>query len=116
VPGVREPYDWSFDVTKTVQKVEPEVKKAYLCGWYRMEGYSYAGKVQPARTPIDIVNGWKKGYEIALLRIGDDWYWVKVPCKLYPPLEPVRTKENPVIAIVGKLSNLSMEQKLGLLL
>ena len=95
VPGVTEPYDWSFDVTNTVIEsgLIENVEEAYLYGWYEITSYSYAGKERPPdRTPQEIVNGWLGGTELALLYIGTDaynipeeyagWYWVTVPCRL----------------------------------
>jgi len=85
--------DWSFNVTEMVKKVYPDVTKATLYGWYRIEGYTYAGKERPPdRDPRDIVKGWEDGIELALFNIGTDvynipeeyagWYWVTVPCRL----------------------------------
>jgi len=95
VPGVTEPYDWSFDVTNLVIEsgLIENVEKAYLYGQYEIRSYSYAGKERPpARDPRDIVSGWLNGIELALLNIGTDvypipeeyagWYWITVPCKL----------------------------------
>ena len=112
VPGVTEPYDWSFDVTNTVIEsgLIENVEKAYLYGWYEITSYSYAGKERPPdRTPQEIVNGWLGGTELALLYIGTDaynipeehagWYWVTVPCRLVI----VRRRE-PKASIIKDLS------------
>jgi len=95
VPGVSEPYDWSFDVTETVRKsgLVGDVEKAYLYGWHRIESYTYAGTSRPPdRSPQEIVSGWLNGYELALFPLNQKdypnlmgsygWYWVKVPAKL----------------------------------
>ena len=95
VPGVTEPYDWSFDVTETVRKsgLVGDVEKAYLYGWHRIESYTYAGTSRPpARSSQEIVSGWLNGYELALFPLNQKdypnlkgsygWYWVKVPAKL----------------------------------
>ena len=105
VPGVTEPYDWSFDVTEMVNRsgLYGTVSKAYLYGWYQIIDYSYAAppgtpREQLERTPEEVVKGWGQGYELALLYIGADvynippeyegWYWVMVPCRLVVVGEP----------------------------
>jgi len=112
VPGVTEPYDWSFDVTSTVIEsgLIENVEKAYLYGWYRIDKYAYAGKERPPdRSAQDIVYGWQECKELALLNIGTDvydipeeyagWYWVTVPCRLV-----VVQKEAPKASIIKDLS------------
>jgi len=108
VPGVTEPYDWSFDVTDLVIEsgLIKNVEKAYYYGWYDIRGYSYAGKERPPdRLPQEIVRGWLNGIELALLKISTEdyniseeyagWYWVTVPCKFkvissVPPVTPAQ--------------------------
>ena len=112
VPGVTEPYDWSFDVTSTVIQsgLIENVEKAYLYGWYEIRSYSYAGKERPPdRPPQEIVSGWLNGIELALLEIKTadynipeehaGWYWVTVPCRLVI----VRRRE-PKASIIKDLS------------
>lgn len=108
VPNVREQYDWSFDVTQEVKQVIPDVKKAYLYGWYRILSYRFIGKTKPPRrTANEIVDDWKKGYEMALLHITSKeypqlaqhpeavgYYFVEVPAKLivYGQQQPITPK------------------------
>ncbi len=83
---------WELDVTKTVQKVYPDVVKANLSGTYEILDY-WKVSADTFRTPEEIVKGWEEGYEIAKISINADdypglpedaygWYFVKVPAKL----------------------------------
>lgn len=94
--------DWSFDVTNKVKQVYPNINKAILYGWYKIQYYEHAGKTRPPKRNVkDIVNDWINELERALLYIDrngypelaehpelEGWYWVHVPCKLttQPPL------------------------------
>ena len=95
VPGVTEAYDWSFDVTQAVinSGLVQDVSKAYIYGWYRINGYSYAGTTRPPeRSDADKVRTWLSGVEKALFYLGSDtyvltdgsygYYWADVPVKL----------------------------------
>ena len=84
--------NWELNVTKTVQKVYPNVVEANLSGSYAIEKY-WKVSANTRRTPEEIVKGWEEGYEIAKIRITADeypglpeenygWYFVKIPAKL----------------------------------
>ena len=106
VIGWKDRYSPILDVTKICQEVDPSIQSAKLTiEGSNIEGISYTPRDEPfpERTPEEIVNGWKNGYELERMGRIDDYFGSDVYFEVRFPVKLEIKQKHPPAPSIKKL-------------